>query len=122
MQKLPEFIPDYSIKRLGVEPFHVRWEELQGWLIVPKLGETLSWGLYDSPSRKRTEYCEMKVAGKAEVHGIEGVEIVAMQYDTEDYYRTGAVDRMERRFVAQLTDTHCRFLAESHVENGVRKC
>ena len=29
---------------------------------------------------------------------------------------------MERRFVAQLTDTHCRYLAESHVEDGVRKC
>jgi len=28
---------------------------------------------------------------------------------------------MERRFVAQLTDTHCRYLAESHVENGIRK-
>ena len=122
MKKMPEFIPEYTIEPLDAEPFPVRWEELQGWLIVPKLGETLSWGLYDSPSRKRTEYCEMKVAGKAEVHGIEGVEIVAMQYDTEDYYRTGAVDRMERRFVAQLTDTHSRFLAESHVENGVRKC
>ena len=63
----------------------------------------------------------MKVIGKAEVHGIEGVEISAMQYGAEDYYRTGCIDQMERRFVAQLTDTHCRYLAESHVENGVRK-
>lgn len=122
MQKLPEYIPDYTIERLDAEPFSVRWEELQGWLIVPKVGEKLTWGLYDMPSRKRTEYTEMEVIGKAEVHGIEGVEIVAMQHDTEDYYRTGALDRVERRFVVQLTDTHTRYLAETHVEDGVRKC
>ena len=29
---------------------------------------------------------------------------------------------MERRFAAQLTDTHSRYLAESHIEDGVRKC
>ena len=122
MQKLPEYIPEYTIERLDKEPFSVRWEELQGWLIVPRLGQKLTWGLYDFPSRKRNEYTVMEVIGKAEVHGLEGVEIVATQYETEDYYRTGALDKMERRFVAQLTDTHSRYLAESHVENGVRKC
>ena len=122
MQKLPEYIPDYTIERLDEAPFHVRWEELQGWLIVPRVGQKLTWGMYDFPERKRTEYTEMEVIGKAEVHGIEGVEVVAMQFDPADYYRTGALDRVERRFVAQLTDTHSRYLAESHTEDGVRKC
>ena len=122
MQKLPEYIPDYTIERLEAEPFSVRWEELQGWLIVPRVGQKLTWGMYDFPERKRTEYTEMEVIGKAEVHGIEGVEVVAMQFDPADYYRTGALDRVERRFVAQLTDTHSRYLAETHMEDGVRKC
>ena len=122
MNKLPEYIPDYTIERMYAEPFQTRWEEVQGWMIVPRVGEKLTWGLYDFPSRKRKEHCEMEVVGKAEVHGIEGVEIVAVQYETQDYYRTGALDRSERRFVAQLTDTHSRYLAESHVEDGVRKC
>ena len=122
MQKLPEYIPDYTIERLDAEPFSVRWEELQGWLIVPRVGQKLTWGMYDFPERKRTEYTEMDVIGKAEVHGIEGVEVVAMQFDPADYYRTGALDRVERRFVAQLTDTHSRYLAETHMEDGVRKC
>ena len=122
MQKLPEYIPDYTIERLDAEPFSARWEELQGWLIVPRLGQKLIWGMYDFPERKRTEYTEMEVVGKAEVHGIEGVEVVAMQFDSADYYRTGALDRVERRFVAQLTDTHSRYLAETHMEDGVRKC
>ena len=122
MQKLPEYIPDYTIERLDAEPFRVRWEELQGWLIVPRVGQKLTWGMYDFPERRRTEYTEMEVVGRAEVHGIEGVEVVAMQFDPADYYRTGALDRVERRFVAQLTDTHSRYLAETHMEDGVRKC
>ena len=122
MQKLPDYMPDYTIERLDAEPFRVRWEELQGWLIVPRVGESLTWAMYDFPERKRTEYTEMEVIGKAEVHGIEGVEVVAMQFDPADYYRTGALDRVERRFVAQLTDTHSRYLAETHMEDGVRKC
>lgn len=121
MTKLPEIMPEYTIKRTNKEPFPVRWEEMQGWLIVPRVGQKLTWGLYDFPERKRNEYTQIQVTGKAEVHGIEGVEIVAVQYETRDYFRTGALDRMERRFVAQLTDTHSRYLAESHVENGVRK-
>ena len=121
MTKLPRIMPKYTIEKLDQEPFTCKWEELQGWMIIPRLGERLSWGLYEAPSGKRTEYTEMEVVGKAEIHGIEGVEFVAMQYDSEDYYRTGSIDRLERRFVAQLTDTHSRYLAESHVEDGVRK-
>jgi len=122
MTKLPEFMPKYTIEKLNQAPFSTRWEELQGWQIVPRLGEKLSWGLYDAPSGKRTEYTELEVTGRVEVHGIEGVEIAATQYDAEDYYRTGRMEKTERRIAAQLTATHSRFLAESHVEDGVRKC
>lgn len=122
IEVLPEILPEYTITPSKEAPFEVVWEELQGWMIVPRLGEKLIWGLYELPSRRRTEYTEIEVTGNAEVHGIRGVEIVAVQYNAENYYRTGSVDRMERRFVAQLTDTHSRYLAESHVENGVRKC
>lgn len=121
MKKIPGILPEYKIEKSNLEPFSAKWEELQGWLLVPRIGEKLTWGLYDMPSRKRTEYTEMKVTGKAEIHGIEGVEISAVQYDAEDYYRTGSIDKTERTFVAQLTDTHCRYLAESHIEDGVRK-
>ena len=67
MHKLPEYIPDYTIERLDAEPFHTRWEEMQGWMIVPRLGEKLTWGLYDFPSRKRNEHCEMEVDRKSVV-------------------------------------------------------
>lgn len=120
MKQLPERMPAYKIEPSAKPPFAVISEELLGWLIIPRLGEKLSWGLYDAGSRKCTEHTDIEVVGRAQVHGIEGVEIVAMQHNAEDYYRTGSIDKMERRFVAQLTDTHCRFLAESHAINGMR--
>ena len=118
---MPEFIPDYQIKEVEGEPFAVCWEELMGWFIVPKPGETCSWAMYDFPKRKRTEQCDLEVTGRAEVHGIEGVEIEAVEYDPMDCNRIDGADVARRRFVAQLTDTHCRYLAECHEEDGVKK-
>lgn len=116
MFKLPKIMPEYKITPTDGEPFAVKWEELMGWFLVPRLGEKLSWAIYDQPSREGGYYYEMEAVGKAEVHGIEGVEIIA---------REGNFDKSkpctDRTFIAQLTDTHCRYLAESHTVNGVKK-
>lgn len=122
MKKLPEIMPEYTITKLDKEPFSVKWEELMGWFIVPKMGEKLNWAIYDFPRRNRTEYDEMQVVGKAEIHGIEGVEITAKQYTPMDCNKTDNDKIAERTFIAQLTDTHCRFLAESHISGEVKKC
>lgn len=121
MSKLPEMLPEYTIEQLDGCPFSVKWEELMGWFIVPRTGEKLSWGMYDFPERKLTESVDMEVVGRAEVHGIEGVEITAVENNLAERNCKGGKDRVSRRFVAQLTDTHCRFLAESHMQDGVRK-
>ena len=115
MKKLPEFLPEYKIEKSSLAPFSVKSEELMGFCIVPRLNEKITWGSYNIPSRKINDFTDASVVGKAEVHGIEGVEIVAKQYDCKSKKTT------DRYFVAQLTDTHCRYLAESHIENGVRK-
>lgn len=79
MKKLPEFLPEYKIEVSENEPFAVKWEELMGWFLIPKLGEKLSWGMYEIPSRKCSHIYDMKVNGKARVHGIEGVELTARE-------------------------------------------
>lgn len=122
MGKFPRHMPEYTIEQVDAAPFACKWEEMQGWLIVPKLGEKIQWAMYDFPERTLTSWTDMAVIGRAEVHGIEGVEITATQYGTGDDRDPGFVDSMERRFVAQLTPSHSRYLAESHIENGVRKC
>lgn len=115
MKKLPEFLPEYKIEVSENEPFAVKWEELMGWFLIPKLGEELSWGMYDIPSRKCSHVYDMKVTGKAKVHGIEGVELTAR----EAAY-SGREEVIERTFVAQLTDTHCRYLATLRNDGDVK--
>lgn len=61
MKKLPEIMPEYKIERSDKTPFSVRCEELMGWMIIPRLSEKCSWGLYDSASRRRTEYTDIEV-------------------------------------------------------------
>ncbi len=121
IMKMPEIMPEYRIIPNEKEPFEVKWEELMGWFIIPRQGEKLCWALYDFPERKRSEYVELEVDGKAEIHGIEGVVIKSREYDAMPCNRIDETDYAERTFVAQLTGTHCRFLAESHSENGVKK-
>ncbi len=121
MNKMPEYLPEYTIERSTKPPFHVKWEEMMGWFIVPKLGEKLSWAMYDLPERKRTETDIMEVIGKAEVHGIEGVEITVKTLEPMDCNSEGGMPEVDRSFIAELTDTHCRCLAESHFRDGVKR-
>lgn len=115
MKKLPEKMPAYTIEAIAEKPFSVKWEELMGWFLVPKPGETLSWGMYEMPSRECSHIYDMKVTGKAKVHGIEGVELIAREasYSNKD-------EVINRTFVAQLTNTHCRFLAAVRTDEDVR--
>ncbi|MEA4833478.1 MAG: RNA polymerase sigma factor [Oscillospiraceae bacterium] len=121
MKKLPEYMPEYKLEKYDKEPFSIKWEELMGWFLVPKLGEKVSWAMYDYPEKKRTEYTDMEVVGKAEVHGVEGVEIISIEHEPMGFNAIDGSKQAERRFVAQLTDTHSRLLAESHSENGIKK-
>lgn len=121
MKKLPEYLPEYSIRFLEKEPFSVKWEELMGWFLVPREGEACQWGIYNHPKKRLGEWNRLQVTGKAEVHGIQGVEISAETHSPMPANRAAGQKDVQRRFIAQLTETHCRYLAESHMENGVRK-
>mgnify|MGYP005765518373 FL=1 len=116
MNKLPGFLPEYRIEKSEQEPFPVIWEELWGLFIVPREGESLIWGRYDPNTRKCAEWGEMTVLGKAQVHGVEGVEIKEYRHN---HFGPGK-DDMDHYYVAQLTDTHCRILAENYLRDGVR--
>lgn len=116
MKKLPELMPEYKITLSEKKPFAVKWEELMGWFLIPKLGEKLSWGIYDTATRKCDNLFDMQVTGKAEVHGVEGVELTARESDFSKNAET-----IDRTFIAQLTDTHCRYLASFQTVNGIKK-
>ncbi len=117
MKKLPEYIPEYTITKSDEAPFPVKWEELWGLFIVPRIGEKLICGTYETDTKKCFEWSEMEVVGKASIHGIEGVEIKEYRHN---HFGNGK-DDADHRYVAQLTDTHCRILAEIYVKDGMRK-
>ena len=116
---LPKHLPEYKITKLNKEPFNVKCKELMGWLIIPRINEKLEWALYDYESKQQTERCELDVVGKAVIHDIEGVEIIAKEYNPVESNKLDLKTFAGRIFIAQLTDTHCRFLAESHKSNGI---
>ena len=122
MKELPLLLPEYTIEPIPLPPFEARCEELIGWMLIPRPGEKLKWGLYDLPERVRTELYEMEAVGLASVHGIEGVELTARESNGGQHEASHRNDDLTRTFIAQLTDTHVRYLAESHMENGVRRC
>lgn len=115
MRTLPASLPEYTIEECNKKPFSVKWEELMGWFLVPKPGEKLCWGMYDIPSRKCSRIYDMKVTGKAMVHGIEGVEVTAREFDHPDKKRV-----VDQTFIAQLTETHCRYLATFRTDGNIR--
>lgn len=115
MAKLPKKMPRYIIEKMDQSPFECRWEELMGYLMVPKVGLKFSWAMYDQPSGKCSNIYRMEATGKARVHGIDGVEIVVHGFD-----RNGKKDKIQRIFVVQLTQTHCRYLAALRMEGDVR--
>jgi len=121
MKELPLILPEYKIERIPLPPFETRWEELIGWMLIPRLGEKLKWGLYDLPERALTERYEMEVIGKAIVHGIEGVEITSKESNAGQHEAAHRNDDLTRTFIAQMTDTHVRLLAESDCDDGVRR-
>lgn len=86
-----------------------------GWFLIPRLGEKLDWGMYDMPSRRCRYICHMQVTGKAMVHGIEGVEPTAREQSLLPKEKP-----LHRTFVAQLTDTHCRYLSTLRNDGDVK--
>ncbi len=115
MKDLPHILPEYKITKSDKTPFEVDCKELKGLSIIPQLNEKVIWGLYNYESKKLEEYSETKVCGEIEIHGVGGVEIMSIRHDI--------INNKEQKieFAAQLTDTHCRYLAATYYEQNKKK-
>jgi hypothetical protein len=80
------------------------FEELPGWFIIPRLAEKNSWAIYDYPRKILSEVETCEVIGKAEIHGIDCMEIKCS----------------ERTLFAKLTDTHVQSIADIHYHDSVK--
>ena len=114
MKKMPATLPAYKIERSELAPFSVIHEELPGMFVIPKMGETVSFGMYDMPERKQNGAYRLCVNGTVELHGIKGVSI-KKEYNERSL-------KEETIVFAQLTETHCKYLGGvSADENGNQK-
>ena len=75
----PAIRPDIRITPSTGEPFEVDLRELSWWFIVPEVGRSASYAIYDStPGRSQwmlSEVNRLHAGRKAEIHGRECVEV-----------------------------------------------
>lgn len=102
MKTLPEMIPEYSIESLNTLPFAIVHEELPGMFIIPRLGEKITFGMYDFPSRKQDGIYKLNVTGKICIHDVKGV-VIHKEYSENEILEEGTI-------FAQLSDSHCKYL------------
>ena len=102
MKKLPDILPEYKIVKSDLAPFSVIHEELPGMFVIPRMNESVSFGMYDMPERKQNGMYNLSVTGKVILHGIEGVSI-------KKSYTDSSLEE-ETTVFAQLTDTNCKYL------------
>lgn len=110
MKKMPEKMPEYTIKKTNLRPFAVKHEELPGMFIVPKIGEKRQFAMYDLPEKKCGGVYQLSVKGKVVIHDVPGVEIESEYIENQ---------RNERKVLfAQLTGTHCRYLGGMYTDSN----
>lgn len=117
MKKMPDYLPEYKIEKTEFDLFDVVFEELPNWFIAPKLGDEITWASYSMPNRRMTERVHSKVTSAAFIHGIEGVEILTDSESKDSEHADPAL----HTYYAQLTESHCRWLGESYVDNNGAK-
>ncbi len=114
-------MPAYRITASALPPFSVDCEELGAWFFRAREGETCDWAIYDLPGIGGREVSQaanlvhVRYTGKTIVHGVEG-----LAFEAEDTY-TDEDLTIRRWFAVQKTDTHVRWLAESHEADGTKK-
>ena len=116
MKRFPDILPEYKIEFVDGPAFPVVFEELPNWFIIPRIGQEIGWADYAMPDRKITEKVHSKVVSPADIHGVEGVEILT------EFENLGSefTESSPHIYYAQLTESHCRWLGASYIKNGKR--
>jgi hypothetical protein len=109
--------PEITIRRSAEPDFEVDWQELGWWFAIPRVGDHTLWAIYDPPNWQLSSYCNMKTTRPALVHGVDGVEIVAV--DREFEVESCIIHPWT--FFTRITDTRVQYLAGISMQGGVRR-
>jgi len=86
-----------------------------GWGVAPDVGATSWMAWYDPPLWRLTSVSYQRAVRPAEVHGLDGVEIETLDWDSSDpHWKPG------HTHYVRLTESTFEWLAFSHIRNGRR--
>ena len=108
----PRFMPELNIVKSIEPPFKVKFEEIGGWLFVPRVGEKSSFAFYDDPDKQLTGIHTMHCVCEAAVHGISCVQVDAT------YEENGQITEQHTKFM-RLTETHASYVAEMKTQDNM---
>ena len=111
--KFPATMPAFTIETMSEKPFDIRFEEIPGWLIIPRVGEKASFAFYDNPEQRFTGMHIMHCVREAEIHGISCVQV-----ETEYVDENGNISDKHSKFM-RLTDTHVSYVAEMRIQDNI---
>lgn len=107
----PKFMPELKIEKANEPPFKVKYEEIPGWLIIPRVGEKSSFAFYDDPDKHLTGVHSMDCVREAVIHGVPCVQVDVTEDDEE-----GQITR-HTKFM-RLTETHASYVAEMKIQGN----
>ena len=114
---LPDERPEIAIEPAQVEPFTVILQE-QPWFFVPlAAGGKAQWCMFDPPDWRRTDTCQIKVSGRAQVHGLDCLEITEEWDESID----GKITKNKWKCYTRQTDDFTQTLAVIAETRGILK-
>ncbi len=114
-QPFPLARPEITVSPSRARAFTVDCRTMPGWGIPLDLGAESWIAWYDPPRWRLTCASYLRVLRPAEVHGLEGLEIEELQWDS-------SARRWDPSYTyfARLTDKSFEWLATAHVHDGKR--
>lgn len=124
---LPTARPRISISKVGSKPFPIDLQELAWWFVVPIVGDSVRWAIYEAVERGRSfrlkSFHSMHAIREAEIHGRNCVEIDICEQECSDrraFLEPNLGDKSIKVW-GRLTATEVHWIAyESERHNGKR--
>lgn len=124
---LPTTRPQISISKVGSNPFPIDLQELAWWFVVPKVGDSVRWAIYEAVERgtsfRLKSFHSMRGSREAEIHGRNCVEIDICEQECSDrraFLEPNIGDKSIKVW-GHLAATEVHWIAyESERQNGKR--
>lgn len=82
-QPFPPFRPPVTVAPSAAAPFEVSWREVRNYFSKLEVGDRSLWCIYEPPDWRLHNLTVQRMVGLIEVHGVEGLRMVSVDYEEE---------------------------------------